>query len=480
MTNKLQWGLVPYTTGTGIEISNTVGTAFPHFTKASAKVPASVKLKSVVDLSLFATESLDFVVSADVLSEISDIRDAISAWLRPLKNYSHLSLLVKLEEVDKVLEELLSVGDLNIQEVTYDDTMVLLVVKKTVGSIKKHDYHTAKPSKSAIVVRFGAFGDQAQAASVYAGLKKQGYHLTLITQNPGAQVIQLDPHLDKIIVLEKDQVPNQALTAYFDYLTTKYDKFVNLCESVEGTLLAMEPRAAYFWPQSARHQIMNKNYVEFQHALAGLPYSKPDIKFYPTKEEIQWAKEERKKFGKVVVMWSMSGSSVHKVNTSFIDILPRVLEKYRDVDFLFVGGPEVNDPDLRAGLTNKRCHFTAGDWTIRQTLTMLSYVDLLFAPETGVANWASMMPLPKIIFLSHSSKENLTRDWVNTVSISTPTEKLKCSPCHMLHFSDRTCTVNEFGVAACQTLMDVDSIWRATQYHLEQLIPTVSSGKNYS
>jgi len=283
----------------------------------------------------------------------------------------------------------------------------------------------------------------------------------LITQKPGCITVEHDPNIDKLIVLDVDQVPNRALGAFFKHLTTRYTKFVSLCESVEGTLLAMGGRPLYNFSQEARHFIMNKNYLEFQHLLAGVPHD-PQIKFYATEEEKAWAIEERKKFGKRIIMWSLSGSSIHKINTSFIDIMPAVLERYEDVDFVFVGGPDVNSPELRTALTTPRSHFTAGDWSIRQTLSMLPHIDLLFAPETGVANWASMMDVPKIIFLSHSSVENLTRDWVNTVSIFTPTEKLACSPCHKLHFSNATCDTNSFGIARCQELMNVKDIIEKT------------------
>jgi hypothetical protein len=61
---------------------------------------------------------------------------------------------------------------------------------------------------------------------------------------------------------------------------------------------------------------------------------------------------------------------------------------------------------------------------------MAKECDIVIGPETGVLSAVAMEPMKKIVFLSHSSVENLTRDWVNTVSLYS--KNTPCYPCHKL------------------------------------------------
>lgn len=485
--SDLQWKLVEYTAGRGLEITNGTNTAFPHFIKTGMTEDSTIRLKSYEKLDLIAGNSLDFVVFTapeSVLCYINDMSSTIAEYFRVLKPGGYLTIM---SEPNKTIEyAITNLKGRDIVESTiitqpYPDgtseEVSFIVLKKLHNKDKIESFKVLNLQKKAIVVRYGAFGDQAQASSVYAGLKKQGYHLTLITQRPGCDVILHDKNIDKLVICDRGQVPNQALGEYFEYLKSKCDNFVNLCESVEGTLLAMTGRPAYDWTQEARHAIMDHNYVEFQHKLADVPHD-PQIKFVSTPEEDAWAIKERKKMGKRVIMWSLTGSSCHKINTQFAEIMPRVINYYEDVDFLFVGGPEVVTQETVEMFSRfPKVHFTAGQWSIRQTLTMLNYIDVLFAPETGVANWAAYLPIPKIVFLSHSSVKNLTRDWVNTYSLFTPTEKLSCYPCHKLHpdMNYSTCNLDKTkGVAKCQSMMNVEDTWKI----LTNILDPISMRKN--
>jgi len=84
-------------------------------------------------------------------------------------------------------------------------------------------------------------------------------------------------------------------------------------------------------------------------------------------------------------------------------------------------------------------------------------------PETGILNSVAMMPTPKLVWLSHSSVENLTKHWVNTVALQ-PSE-CPCYPCHQLHYNFEFCTRDdrEAGgpLALCQVNIDADIAWEA-------------------
>jgi hypothetical protein len=91
-----------------------------------------------------------------------------------------------------------------------------------------------------------------------------------------------------------------------------HERFVNLSETVEGNLLATPDARCTPGRTQLRHALLDVNYLEVVHAVAGVPFP-PQQKFYATSEEKAWAKRERLEDGRVaVILWTLSGSSVHK------------------------------------------------------------------------------------------------------------------------------------------------------------------------
>ena len=121
-----------------------------------------------------------------------------------------------------------------------------------------------------------------------AGLKKQGYHVTFYTTDIGHEVLKHDPNVDRFIIQGKDQIPNPLLGEFWEHRAKRYDKFVNLSESVEATLLAMPGRMFHGWPDSLRRKYLNTNYLEFMHDIAEVTYE-PAQKFCATDDEKAWA-----------------------------------------------------------------------------------------------------------------------------------------------------------------------------------------------
>lgn len=332
------------------------------------------------------------------------------------------------------------------------------------------------PRPTALVVRLGALGDVIQAASVCAGLKRQGYSVILNTSYPSSEVLAKDPNIDAMIVQMQDQVPMQWLGYLWKWQESKVDKHINLTEAVETNLLALEGNIRYGWAPAARHAMMNHNYLEFQHTLAGVPYE-PEFKFYPTPEETKWAEQEFKRMEKVgikkVILWALAGSSrAHKIWPYIDEIFPRVLGHYPEWGIVTVG--DGSCAELEAGYETKpRIWKTSGEWTIRQVLTFIDqgYADVVVGPETGVMNAAAYYEVPKIIFLSHSTVENLTRDWVNTTSLYAPTTicpgrgKNEVPACHaMIPKFEPMCRRHEtMGVAQCVAEIKPEWVWDVLQ-----------------
>ena len=90
------------------------------------------------------------------------------------------------------------------------------------------------------------------------------------------------------------------------------------------------------------------------------------------------------------------------------------------------------------------------DWPVRIACTFAQMADAVVATESLFANVVAFEPMPKIVTLSHSSVENLTRDWVNCVSIE---PKIACHPCHRIHSTFDFCSRDTTtGAAACQAM----------------------------
>ena len=496
-SKKIVWEVAPYLKGKGVDLGAGYFKILPqaisvdnghHREMFGHNFKADLEM-DCQDLKLFATESLDFVFSSHLLEHIPDYKKALKEWWRVLKVGGKLALYLPHKDFYPNIGEpgsnpdhkhdflpadiITAMEDICSGQIKFDlmlnqdrnegeEYSMLLVLRKIHSRHFEHSYKKQKPEKSVLVCRFGAFGDLMQASSVFAGLKKQGYHVTLMTSLPGADVISQNPHIDEIMLLEKDQIPNADLSAFWAWQAKRFDKFVNLSESVEGSFLSLPGRTVHTWSPTARERVSNFNYVEMQHLLAGVPHD-PQIKFYTTPEERLWAKKQREKMGDFVILWSLAGSSVHKTWAGLDAVIAAVMLSYKDVHVVLVGGPEC--AILEQGWEKEpRVHLTCGKWSIRESLSFAAEADMVIGPETGVLNSVANEPMPKIVFLSHSTNENLTRDWKNTIALSGKNVTCKgrgnneAEACHMLHYNWDNCTRHEDGVAQCQVAISVESV----------------------
>lgn len=331
------------------------------------------------------------------------------------------------------------------------------------------------------LVRYGAFGDLVQAMSLIARLKKDGYHVTLICQHPASELAKNDPNVDRLIIQTMNQIPIVQLGFFWSWFEKRgapggkpFDKWINLTESVESNLLIMPGNVKFSaWSPKARHAFMNHNYLEFQHLIANVPYE-PTYRFWPTEEECRWRDQELLRMRKAgiekFILWNIAGSSrTHKIYPHSAAVWDHVLQYYPGWGVMPVG-------DQSCQLFEKshegkpRMWMTCGKYTIRQVLTMMEVADVVVGPETGVMSAAGFYPMPKVLFLSHSTIENLSRDWINCVSLWAP--KTHCPgrgsndvpACHLMLPSFEGCRRNEVtGVAQCATEIEPAWCWDALQ-----------------
>lgn len=319
-----------------------------------------------------------------------------------------------------------------------------------------------RQEKTACLSRYGAFGDMIQMTTVFPGLKEQGYKICVNTTPKGLEILRNDPYIDEFLIQENEHVPNTDLDRFWAYLSGKFDKFIMLSESVEGALLALPGRRQFRWNQQFRHLVMNVDYLEGTHAIAEVPYN-PQPKFHRSNGERKWAHKYRAKLGfnNTVIMWSIAGSSVHKVYPHMHTVMARLLHLHKDVRIILVGD-ELSSVIESPWVNEKRVIRKCGKWSIRQSLSMAKECDMVVGSETGVMNAVSFEDVAKVLMLSHSSPQNIGGSWPNTTTIEP--ENTDCYPCHKLHYGFNTCQRDEeTGTAKCAAATNPDDVFNAIE-----------------
>lgn len=447
----VKYAIVPYTRGNGIELGRGTRKAFPHF--------LAVRERSDDTVPLTATALLWTKSFADLGDHIADRSlDFVFAW-------------GDCAGVD-IDRGLLKVGGYIVRAPSLAEMVVSRITET--GWVDVH-WADRPHEKAACVVRYGAIGDQLQAASILPELKRQGYHVTWMCEPQGELLLRHDPHVDAFMVQDKDQVPNLELPHFWDYWAGRFDRFINLCESVEGTALKMPGRRDYYFPESWRRRTCDVNYLELTAELAELPFH-PEHRFYASDDEAAFVAKEIAILGKqqnpnwvigekwvrpFVIMWALSGSSVHKTYPHQDAVIARILTEIPNAHIITVGDDASRI--LEVGWEEEpRVHLRCGELCLRDTLALAKVCDMVIGPETGVLNAVAFEPNAKVVLLSHSTEKNLTRDWVNTEALHT--EITPCYPCHRLHNDHRFCPEHaESGTAMCQWDLPPATVWEAVQ-----------------
>jgi len=493
-SRKIKYLLPKYTRGRVLEVGCGTEKAFPHFIGYDSGHHFGRGAADIVgdaaSLSLFADESFDALFSSHVLEHMEDMQEALNEWARVIKPGGFLCLYVPSANLypkcgedganpdhkhDIYPGDIATMLDdspywfmqLECQERADDNEYSLFEVYQklktddgtdadcaTITAAEKNQLHGV--GKKACVVRYGGFGDMLQAATILPALKSEGYHVTVMTTPAGQTILRHDPNVDDWYIQDKDQVPNAELGDFWREQAKGFDRFINLSESIEGTLLAIPGRPNHAWPPEVRHRMMNKNYFDWTAELAGVDF-KPCKMFYPTAEEKARAQELIN--GKYTILWSLAGSSHHKFTPHMDAVIARIMLDWPDAQVILVGDHVCQVLEQGWDL-EPRVVCMSGRLEIRETLALAQAVDIVIGPETGVLNSVAHEPNGKIIMLSHSSKKNLSQYWYNTQTL-TPLG-CECYPCHRMHYTREFCPGDpDTRAAVCMQNISAADIWAA-------------------
>jgi ADP-heptose:LPS heptosyltransferase len=244
-------------------------------------------------------------------------------------------------------------------------------------------------------------------------------------------------------------------------------------------------RSNHWHDLEARRRIAGKvNYLERQHDIAGVPYDDfAAARFYPTLAERSRAAHDRAAIEPgPVIYWVLSGTSFHKTYP-YVPVVVGWLLQRTDVTVVLVGGEAeanlaelvevaLDHPDVvellgsDAPIDFNRLLVHVGDWSVRRSLAFIEQADVVVGPETGALNAAAMLRVPKVVMLSHSGHENLTKHWNRTVVLEPI--NCPCFPCHAMHYTWQDCHEDERieGAALCAASIAPERVYDAIAFAL--------------
>lgn len=266
-----------------------------------------------------------------------------------------------------------------------------------------------------------------------------------------------NPYIDAVVVHADQKLNREQLVATWDEIGSHYDKFINMSQSMEMALLLHPDQKDYWKDHEYRHEKCNKNYSDFTMQWAGYDKKGERGELFFDKGEEKIMKKRMKKYkDKFVVLWSLSGSAYHKVYPWTYRVMD-YFKNHKDIEFITVGD------DYCRIIEEEGPHIfnASGEWSIRTTMHLTKHADLVIGTETGVMVAAGCFDTPKIVLLSHSSKENLTKYWKNCISLESD---MYCHPCHRLHYSKENCKEHYVtGAAACMAKIKPDDVIEAIE-----------------
>src|SRR5256885_5734884 len=259
----------------------------------------------------------------------------------------------------------------------------------------------------------GAIGDIIQSTPVFKKLKEDGYEVTLNCTGPAKEILKYNPNVDRFIVQVKDYIENTGdnLKNYWAELGKDYDKFVNLTGAAEDSLLIGD-KWIYKWSTAIRNQhpeldepsvlhnalnyarlkALDTNYYDQHLKYAGYePDGTPPELFFSPQEEIMAAGFRAQHHGKFIILWSLAGSSYHKIYPYFHLVLSELTARYQDMLVVSVGDSESR---LLERPPSTRYLPRAGIWELRTSMLMTKWSDLVIGPETGILNAAGCFDTP--------------------------------------------------------------------------------------
>lgn len=495
-SDKVRFEVLPYLTRGGLDIGCGPKKVWPHMIGIDSgkdvelfgiAMRPDVVVGNAERLPLFADNAIENVFSSHLLEHLDDWHAALREWWRVLKVGGHLALYLPHADLypnvgqpganpdhkrDFRPDDILDFARLALPDWTLAENQTraegneysfLLVLRKEAPGTGQHDASAHPEGKSAGLVRIGAHGDAVWASSPIALLKEQGYRVTAYVARTGAEILAHDPNIDRLVELPDGILDDDELLTFWAHEAAKHDRWINLIGSVEQRLLYHPSSNEFFLPHRLRHRFGNVNYLEMIHDYADLPHDFRQ-RYHATADELAWARKTRAELlpaGPLVVL-NPCGSGPAKTWPHAQRFMERMAAA--GINCVLLGdlrGIEVEDIE-------PHCAVVGREWPVRAALAFALVADVVVATESLIANAVAFEDMLKVVLLSHSSNENLTKHWRNTAALEP--QGVGCHPCHRVHGHTLAfCSKDRnTGASACMASVTADTVADFVVEHLAQ------------
>jgi FkbM family methyltransferase len=316
-----------------------------------------------------------------------------------------------------------------------------------------------KAKQWACIVRLGGVGDNLVASSVLPYLKEKYGHVEVIACDPQHVVFENNPNVDKLSVKQPGVPPwgdGKSWQAYWADRASEFAFFAHLSHTIEGFRAMNEGQTGYWWPSAARRKFCGQSYIEAVADICGVPYDRLTPGFFPTEAELADAERTKRRIGDRYVAWVISGTRLDKIWPPSGVAIARIIKELSLPVVMFgmpgkdleiareiersVGAQNGSTKDLHLALSTS---LDAPNWPLRRCLTQAQLADLVVSPDTGPAWAVASCDIPKVIMVSHASPENITKHWINTVTLHANAQRVPCWPCHQLHDTKEACEAEQ-------------------------------------
>lgn len=332
--------------------------------------------------------------------------------------------------------------------------------------------------KKVLISRYGAYGDIIHMSHLPRLLKDQGFDQVDVEVNwKGYQLLGDNPFIDHLYLYEPQPgSPMWLLEKHWQIISEPYDKFINLYQTLEYGVLAMEDTNEYYMStQVRRNRWSNVNYYDATTIAAGYPHlqGKYQGELFNKAEEIKVVEDWMKQFeGKFVVMLNLSGTSAHKEFVQHREVADYILSNIPNSQVILTGGPDCKKESYeKDGVVS-----IVGKFPFRQAALIAKYVNLLISCESGIGCASSMWGTPTIQMMTAANITAHCKYAKNDYSIQSP---VACSPCHKGPYKYNGCP-SQNGKPKCvyfrleQITEKIDAAYRETYRRLDAPVAAMS------
>lgn len=489
-SDKIKFDVLPYLARGGLDVGCGPKKVWPHLIGIDSgkdvelfgvQMKPDIVVGNAEKLALFASESVEAVFSSHTLEHLDRWQAALAEWWRLVKVGGYLILYLPHrdfypnigqpganpdhkhdfipEDIQIAMLDIAPDFDLLVSEERNggnEYSFLQVFQKKPAGFGQTFGYEQPKPGKTVGLVRIGAKGDALWASSPLALLREQGYHTTVYVAHTGAEILRHDPNIDRLVMLPDGVLTDDELLEFWVHEAAKVSRWINLVGSVEQRLLFHRNSNEFFLSHALRHRFGNRNYLEMVHDYAGLPHDFRQ-KYYPSEAEMDWARDTRAKLpdGPLVVL-NACGSGPAKTWPHAQQFM-RLMAEAGAVVVMLGDTRDLKLEEIEQTAAGGLAVIPGIDWPVRGALAFAQLADAVVATESLISNAVAFEPMLKVMLLSHSSNENLTKHWVNTAALEAG--NVPCHPCHRIHASLAFCSKDTTtGHAACMASSTANTV----------------------